>query len=271
VVQRVRKARVEVAGTVVACGARVTAWEPGDRVFGIVGGGGLATRVRVHERCVARVPDALRDRDAAAIPEAFLTAHDAVRTQAQLRPGEVLLVHGAGGGVGTAAVQIGVLAGSRVLAVARSRADDVRALGAEVIAPDGFAAAVADATDRRGADVILELVGGPNLAGNLEAVAVRGRIVIVGVGAGGRAEVNLGRLMQRRASIRGTVLRARPLEEKASVVRAFETEVLPALAAGRVRAVVDRVFAATDVHAAFDHLDAPGKFGKVLVDFGTDA
>jgi putative PIG3 family NAD(P)H quinone oxidoreductase len=260
---------VEVAGTVVARGSRVTAWQLGDRVFGLVGGGGLADRVLVHERCVTRVPDGLDERDAAAVPEAFVTAHDAAFTQAGLRMGETLVVHGAAGGVGTAAVQLGVAAGARVLAVVRSdaAAGAVAALGAETVPDDGFPGAIVEATGGAGADVILELVGAPHFPGNLEALALKGRVVVVSVAAGSDATVPLVRLMQKRASVRGTVLRARPLEEKAAAVRAFEREVVPQLAAGRVRPVVDSEFPAERAAAAFERLDGHGKLGKVLLAF----
>jgi NADPH2:quinone reductase len=260
---------LEVTGSVEACGERVSAWQPRDRVFGLVGGGGLADRVLVHERCLARVPDQLQDREATAVPEAFITAHDAVRSQAGLTPGETLLVHGAAGGVGTAAVQIGVVTGARVLGVVRSNqaADAVRELGGEPIENESFVRGVAQATDGQGADVVLELVGAPHFEDDLDALALRGRIVIVGVGAGQEATIPLLRLMQKRAAVRGTVLRPRPLEEKAAAVRAFEREVVPALADGRMRPLVDSVYPAADITDAFDRLAGRGKVGKVLIEF----
>ena len=255
---------LEVAGAVEAFGERVTAWRLGDRVFGLIGGGGLADRVLVHERCVARVPDSLSEEEASAAPEAFITAHDAVCTQAGLRMGETLLVHGAAGGVGSAAVQIGLALGARVVATVRSDAarEAVEALGAEVVWDDGFAEAVSGA-----ANVILELVGAPHFPGNLDALAPKGRIVVVGVGAGQEIALPLRVLMGKRASIRGTVLRARPLEEKAAAVRAFEREVVPHLASGRVHALVDSVYPAAEFATAFDRLAGRGKVGKVLLEF----
>lgn len=247
---------LEVAGTVIACGEAVTTWRAGDRVFGLVGGGGLSDTVAVHERHVARIPDVLTDREAAAIPEAFITAHDAVFTRAGLALGETLLVNGASGGVGTAAVQLAVAAGARVLANARSRHDALVDMGAE---PCQLAEA-------RGADVVLELVGAANLPGSLEALAARGRIIIVGTGAGADAELSLRALMGRRASLMGTMLRARPMEEKAAAVQAFARSVVPQIAAGRIRPVIDRVFPVAEAAAAFDHLAAPGKLGKVLLE-----
>ena len=245
-------------------GERVSSWQSGDRVFGLVGGGGLADRVLVHERCVTRVPDTLDEQGAAAVPEAFVTAHDAVFTQAGLRPGETLLVHGAGGGVGTAAVQLGVVAGARVVATVRSAhvEDAVAALGAEIVRDEDFRGGPSVS-----ADVILELVGGVHFPANLDALARRGRIVIVSVAGGNEITLPLHTLMQKRATISGTVLRARPLEEKAAAIRAFEREVVPGLASGRLRPIVDSVYPAHDVRAAFDRLDERGKLGKVLLDF----
>lgn len=255
---------LEVAGSVESHGERVSTWQPGDRVFGLVGGGGLADRVLVHERCVTRVPDALDGQGAAAVPEAFVTAHDAVFTQAGLRSGETLLVHGAGGGVGTAAVQLGVAAGARVVATVRSAhlEEAVAALGAEIVRDEDFRGGPPPS-----ADVILELVGGVHFPANLDALARRGRIVIVSVAGGNEITLPLHTLMQKRATISGTVLRARPLEEKAAAIRAFEREVVPGLASGRLRPIVDSVYPAHDVRAAFDRLDERGKLGKVLLDF----
>jgi NADPH:quinone reductase-like Zn-dependent oxidoreductase len=143
----------------------------------------------------------------------------------------------------------------------------VRSLGATPVDDDDFVAAVAHETDGHGADVVLELVGAPHFPGNVEALAVRGRLIVVGVGAGQEVQLSLLRMMQKRATLKGTVLRARPIEEKGAAVRAFEREVIPALAAGTIRPLVDRVFDAGDAPAAFDHLAAPGKTGKVLLRF----
>jgi putative PIG3 family NAD(P)H quinone oxidoreductase len=260
---------LEVAGTVVAVGERVSSQRVGERVFGLVGGGGLADRVVVHERCVARVPDALDEQSAAATVEAFVTAHDAAFTQAGLRPGETLLVHGGAGGVGSAAVQLGVATGAHVLATVRSDASGtvVSELGAASLPDEGFADRVLKATAGAGADVILELVGGVHFPGNLEALARQGRIAIVSVAGGNEIELPLLTLMVKRARLFGTVLRSRPLEQKAAAVRAFEREVVPLLAGGRVRPLVDSVFPAADAVAAFDRLAGPGKAGKVLLDF----
>jgi NADPH2:quinone reductase len=261
---------LEVAGTVEAVGSRVAAFAPGDLVFGLVGGGGLADRVLATERSLIPVPAGLEEREAAAVPEAFITAHDAVRTQARLAPGEILLVHGAAGGVGTAAVQIGVAAGARVLGTVRTpqAAALVQELGGEPVEDDGFAAAVLERTDGHGADVVLELVGAPHFPANLEILADQARVMIVGTGAGADVELPLRALMARRAAIRGTMLRHRPPELKAAAVQAFGHELGPHFTAGRLRPVIDSVYPAERVTEAFDRLDGPGKAGKVLLELG---
>jgi NADPH2:quinone reductase len=250
---------IEVAGRVIACGPRTTVWHEGDRVFGVVGGGGLADRVIVHERHLAPVPENLDEAGAAAVPEAFVTAHDAVFTRARLAVGETLLVNGANGGVGTAAVQLGLASGAFVLGGVRSEesAARVRELGAEPVALG----------EASGADVVLELVGARNLPADLEAIGPLGRVIVVGTGAGAETSINLRALMGKRASLMGTVLRARPHEQKAAAVQAFARSVVPLLASGAVRPIVDRVFPAGEAPAAFDRLAGRGKFGKVLLEF----
>jgi NADPH:quinone reductase len=258
---------LEVAGVVAATGPGVRAWRPGDRVFGLVGGGGLADRVVVHERHVAAVPGNLADDVAAAVPEAYITAHDAVFTQCGLQMGETLLVNGANGAVGSAGARLGLAAGARVVANVRSP-ETARALAAEgaiVVTPDGAAPRIGA---MGGADVVLELVGAPNLDLDFGVLALKGRIVIVGHNAGSQASISLNPLMVKRASLRGTVLRARPIEEKAAAVQAFARSVLPLLAAGRALPEIDRVFPAAEATSAFDYLAKPGKTGKILLDFG---
>jgi NADPH:quinone reductase-like Zn-dependent oxidoreductase len=258
---------LEVAGVVTATGDAVRGWQAGDRVFGLVGGGGLADRVVVHERHVTAIPGNMTDETAAAVPEAYITAHDAVFTQCELKMGETLLVNGANGAVGSAAVRMGLAAGARVVANVRSP-DTARALveaGALIVTPDTAAEHV---TALGGADVVLELVGAPNLDLDFSALALKGRIIIVGTTAGQEGAISLRTLMGKRASLRGTMLRARPLEEKAAAVQAFDRSVVPLLAAGRALPDIDRVFPAAEAAAAFDYLTKPGKAGKVLLDFG---
>lgn len=260
---------LEVAGTVIEVGEAVGAVHVGQRVFGIVGGGGLADRVAAHESVLASVPDVLTDLQAAAVPEAFFTAHDAIRTQADLVMGETLVVHGATGGVGTAAVQLGVAAGARVLGVVRrpEAADHVRRLGAEPITDATFVDEVLAATDGKGADVILELVGAVHFPHNLNAGAIGARIVVVGTGVGAEAAIPLRLLGRRRQSIRGTVLRARSTAEKAQVALRFAREVRPSLATGAIQPVVESVYPVDAIRDALDALAAPGRSGKLLIDF----
>ncbi len=258
---------LEVAGMVAATGPGVRAWKTGDRVFGLVGGGGLADRVVAHERHVVAVPGGLADDVAAAVPEAYITAHDAVFTQCGLRLGETLLVNGANGAVGSAGARLALAAGARVVANVRSpeAARPLEREGALVATPDTLAGQLAALG---GADVVLELIGAPNLALDFNVLAPCGRIVIVGSNAGSDAEISLRWLMGKRASLRGTALRARPLEEKAAAVQAFAGSVVPLLAAGRALPDIERVFPAAQATAAFDHLEKPGKTGKILLDFG---
>jgi NADPH:quinone reductase-like Zn-dependent oxidoreductase len=207
------------------------------------------------------VPGGLELVTAGAVPEVFTTAHDALFTQAGLRPGERLLVHGAAGGVGTAAVQLGAATGARVTATVRDpeNRERVAGLGAEeVLDADGF-------EDAGPFDVVLELVGAPNMAANLMALETGGRIVVIGVGAGFKAEVNLLALMGKRATLRASTLRARPLEEKALTARAMEREVLPLFTAGRLHVPIAEVFPLDEVAAAYDRFAARGKFGKIVV------
>src|SRR3954452_16592597 len=252
---------LELAGEVAALGPGATRFSEGDRVMAIVGGGGQAELAVVHERQLMPVPDTLDWPAAGAVPEVFTTAHDAIFTQAGLRPGERLLVHGAAGGVGTAAVQLGANTGARVTATVRNpdARGSVGALGAqEVLDPEGF-------EEHGPFDVILELVGAPNMPGNLKALETRGRIVVIGVGGGFKAEVNLLALMGKRGTLRASTLRARPLEEKALTARVMEREVLPLFAAGRLRVPIAETFALDDVEAAYDRFAAGGKLGKIVL------
>jgi NADPH:quinone reductase len=257
---------LEVAGTVAATGPEVRAWHLGDRVFGIVGGGGLADRVVVHERHVTAVPANLADDVAAAVPEAYITAHDAAFTRAGLLLGEVLLVNGANGAVGSAAVRLGLAAGARVVGSVRSpgSASALEEHGALIVSPQTARERLAELG---GADVVLELIGAPNLDLDFDVLALKGRIIVVGTAAGEEAAVSLRRLMGKRASLYGTVLRARPMEEKAAAVQSFARSVVPLLAAGRLEPAIDRVFGAAEAAAAFDHLARPGKSGKILLEF----
>lgn len=251
---------LELAGEVVAVGPGALRFSVGDRVMGIVGGGGQAELALVHERVLMPVPDALSWPEAGGVPEVFTTAHDAVFTQAGLLSGERLLVHGAAGGVGCAAVQLGRAAGARVTATVRNPdlRDGVAALGATVIEPEGFA-------DHGPFDVILELVGAANLADNLRSLEIGGRLAVIGTGAGATGEINLGALMQKRGRIHGSTLRARPLEFKALTARAVERSVLPLLQAGTVIVPVAATYSLRDAPAAYEHFQRGGKLGKIVL------
>jgi putative PIG3 family NAD(P)H quinone oxidoreductase len=258
---------LEVSGTVEACGAQVLGWKPGDRVFGLVGGGGLADRVLVHQRCVAAVPDVLDEPGAAAVPEAFITAHDAIVGQAGLRGGETLLVHAVGSGVGTAAVQLGRALGVFVIGTARTAAKLERArelgMNAGVVVEN---AKFADAVRKHGEPhVVLELVGGPYFDEDIRTVGVLGRIVLVGLLAGGRNEVDLGGILRKRLRIFGTVLRARPLEEKIAVMRSFEAQIVPLLQRGLIAPVIDEVMDLDAAAAAHQRMASNAGFGKIIL------
>jgi putative PIG3 family NAD(P)H quinone oxidoreductase len=251
---------LELAGEVVGRGPGAERFEEGDRVMAIVGGGGQAELATVHERVAMPVPERLDWPEAGGMPEVFTTAHDAIFSQAGLRPGERLLVHGGAGGVGTAAVQLGKAAGAQVVATVRDegRRADVERLGARAIAPEGFA-------DEGPFDVVLELVGAPNMPGNLGSLATGGRIAVIGVGAGFKAEVNLLALMGKRARIHGSTLRARPLEEKAATARLLEREVLPLFDSGALAVPVADTFPLAEAEQAYKRFTDGGKLGKIVL------
>lgn len=251
---------LEFAGEVAECGPGVHRFEPGDRVMAVVGGGGQAELIAVNERLAVPIPDDVEWDAAGGIPEVFTTAHDALFTQGGLVAGERLLVHGAAGGVGTAAVQLGQLTGARVTASVRNEAsrEKIAALGAHAIAPEGF-------EDEGPFDVILELVGAPNFPGNLKALATRGRICVIGVGAGPKIELNLVALMGKRGAIHASTLRARSLEDKATAARLIEKAVLPAFDTGELTVPVARTFPLNEAADAYAFFQQSGKFGKVVL------
>jgi NADPH2:quinone reductase len=254
---------LELAGEVAALGPGAERFSEGDRVMGIVGGGGQAELALVHERVLVPVPENLDWPEAGGVPEVFTTAHDAVFTQARLESGERLLVHGGAGGVGTAAIQLGRAAGARVTATVRNPElrHGVSALGAKVIDPEDF-------VGHGPFDVILELVGAINLDGNLKALETEGRIAVIGTSAGAKGEMHLGLLMMKRARMHGSTLRSRPLEGKALTARALERSVLPLLAAGTVRVPVAQTFSLQDAPAAYQRFQAGGKLGKIVLVIG---
>lgn len=260
---------LEFAGVVDEVGDAVTRWRHGDRIMGIVAGGGYAERVAVDERVAVAVPAGMDMTVAGAIPEVYMTAYDAVFLQAGLKRGETLLIHAVGSGVGTAALQLARRAGAHTIGTSRtaSKLERAAAMGLELGVPGGEAweAAVMDATAGRGADVILDLVGARYLARNQAATALRGRHVVVGVPGGIRASLDLRLLMARRARIFGTVLRARGVEEKADLARDFTASVLPGFADGALEPAIDRVFPAARAADAHRRMEANENFGKIVL------
>ena len=261
---------LEFAGTAEELGPSCRLRAVGDRVMGLVGGAGYADEVVVPERETIRVPTGLSLEEAGAIPEAFVTAWDAFG-QAELRPGETVLIHAVGSGVGTAALQLARAMGARSVGTSRTRAKVRRALGLGLehgIACEGQEAWVAEARrilGEAGADVVLDLVGGDYVEGNLEILATRGRWIVVGLPAGREGTLDLRKLMSKRGTIRGTVLRARPDEEKALLAREFERSVVPLFERGRIAPVVGRIFDATEAGEAHRYVEANESFGKVLL------
>jgi len=252
---------LELAGEVEALGPGAERFAEGDRVMAVVGGGGQAELAVVHERAAMPVPEPLDWPAAGGLPEVFTTAHDALFSQAQLRPGEHLLVHGAAGGVGCAAVQLGRAAGARVTATVRNEElrGRVAELGARAIEPEGY-------EEEGPFDVILELVGASNLQGNVKSLATGGRIAVIGVGGTGpTGEISLHILMQKRGRIHGSTLRARPLEEKAIAMRLIEKEVLPHFANGTLTVPVAETFELDRAEEAYARFEAGGKLGKIVL------
>jgi NADPH:quinone reductase-like Zn-dependent oxidoreductase len=237
-------------------------------VYGICGGGAQADYIVTHERLLAPIPDCLDWTSAAGVPEVFMTVHDALFTQAGLGMGETVLIHAVGSGIGTAAVQLARAAGARTFGTSRTpqKLERAASLGLDVgLEATGFADAVRARTGGAGVDVILDVVGGPYLADNLASLATRGRIVVLAAMGGGKAPLPFGLLMSKRARVMGSVLRARPLEEKIEVTRAFARHVNPLLAAGTVRPIVDRVMPLSDVAAAHTYMESDTSFGKVIL------
>jgi NADPH:quinone reductase len=262
---------LEYAGEVDALGPDVAGpLRIGDRVFGIVGGGGQAEYVLTHERMAVPIPPDLDFVHAAAVPEAFITAHDALLTQGRLDPGGRVLIHAVGSGVGTAAVQVAHAMGCTVLGTSRTPAklERARALGLDHgidTSAEEFAQVARARTDGDGVDVVIDFLGGPALAGNLSALATRGRLVLVGLLGGSNAPFDLNLMLRKRLTIIGTTLRARPMEEKIAATRRFAAQVVPWLARGLVRPVVDSVFAFDDVRAAQARMESNEVFGKVIL------
>ena len=263
---------MEFAGEVAGVGTEVVAWQPGDRVFGVVGGGGNAEYLVTDAQSVARIPDRLSWTDAAAIPEVFITAHDALFTQAALQRDERVLIHAVGSGVGLAATQLVRAYGAVPFGTARSsdkiqRAREFGLKDGIVVAGDvSVITAAADAlTHGKGFEVTLDLLGGAYLVASIQAAARRGRIMLIGTIAGRAATVPLGMILVKRLLLRGTVLRARSIEEKRAATAAFARDVLPLLASGTVLPTVDRVYELDEIRAAHERLASNETFGKVVL------
>lgn len=262
---------MEIAGEVDAVGDGVIDLRRGDRVLGLVGGGAYAEYVVVHARALARLENGMSFTDAAAIPEAFLTAWDALVTQAGLSPGETLLVHAAASGVGSAAVQIANALGVTVIGTARTQSKLLRmlelGLASGICVQDGmFATQVLAKTSGRGVDVILDLVGGAYVAQDIECVKTLGRVVVASTTAGSEAPIDLGALLRKRALIRGTMLRSRPLEERIVLAQTLQGRLLPLFALGRLRPVIDRVLKLEEAPLAHRIVQSNETVGKVVLE-----
>jgi len=265
---------LEFAGEVSAIGAGVRSWSTGDRVFGITAGEAQAEFLLIDESLLAKIPDDLSFTEAAAVPEAFITAHDAIFTLGELKNDETLLIHAVGSGVGLAALQMAKARGAFVVGTSRTTGKVERCkeefgmdIGLIIRDPQDFARSVRGCTAERGADVILDLVGAAYFHQNLESLALKGRLIIVGLTSGRTAEFNMGLALQKRAKIIGTVLRPRNVEEKAAVTRIFAEEVVPLFVSGEIRPNLDRVFPAADVIEAYKYLESNESFGKVVLEF----
>jgi putative PIG3 family NAD(P)H quinone oxidoreductase len=262
---------LELAGEVVALGEGVTSVAIGDAAMGILGGGGYAEYALSPAETLVPIPDGMDPVVAGAIPEIYMTAYDAAFVQEGLRKGETLLVHAIGSGVGTAALQLANRIGAAVIGTSRTpeKLEAAKGLGLDhaVLADADWPARVLEITGGKGVDVILDLVGGPYLEGNQKVVAELGRHIVVGVPGGAEATLSLRALMGRRASIRGTVLRARPLPEKIELARLFAENVLPGFDDGGLSPVIDRVFPADEAADAHAYMERNENFGKILLEW----
>ncbi len=256
---------LEFAGVIQATGTRVTKGKPGQRVMGLLSGGGYAERVVLHESLALPVPDRLTFEQAAAIPEAYITAFDALFLQLGLSMGETLLIHAVGSGVGVAALQLSKQAGATVFGTAGSndKLEKAGKLGLDLginYKTQDFEQMIAERTGKRGIDLILDLVGAAHWQKNLSSLALRGRIILVGLTGGAKAETNLSLILSKRLTIVGTVLRSRPLHEKARVTEAFERQVIPLLASGALEPVIDRVFRLEQAAEAHEYVGQEPEF-----------
>lgn len=264
---------LEFAGEVAEIGENVSKFQVGDRVFGITAGGAQAEFLLTDESLLAEIPENLSFTEAAAIPEAFITAHDAVFAQANLKKNETLLIHAVGSGVGLAALQLAKAKNIRTFGTSRTqdKLEKCRKFGLDeaILTGEGanFAGIIKEKTDGKGVDVILDLVGAVYFAANLDSLALKGRIMLVGTTGGAKAEMNFAPVMSKRAKIIGTVLRARPTVEKAEATAAFIEEVVPLFAEGKIKPNIDRVFKITEIREAHEYLESNASFGKIVLEF----
>lgn len=264
---------LEFAGTVAEVGAGVSEFAVADQVMGIVGGGGMASHLVVHAREAIRVPRGMSLSDAAAIPEVFLTAYDALFVQAGLGMGQTVLLHAIGSGIGTAALQLARAASAQPIGTSRTadKLERCAALGLAkedgiaVAADKRFAEQVRSRTNGRGADVILDTVGAAYLSENVAALAMQGTLVVIGLMGGASAELALSGLLAKRARVQGSVLRSRPLEEKAALAQAFSRAALPLFERGALRPVVDCVMPMAEVRQAHQRMERNETFGKIVL------
>jgi putative PIG3 family NAD(P)H quinone oxidoreductase len=261
---------LECSGRISAVGPDVTGWQVGDEVCALLAGGGYAQRVAVPQGQILPIPAGVTLAGAAALPEAACTLQATVFQQARLAPGETLLVHGGAGGIGTMAIQLGKAVGVTVACTAGSPAKLARCreLGADLAISyrdDDFTTAVRDFTGGRGADVILDIMGGSYLQRNLDTLATGGRLMMISMRGGDRGEVDLGLLMRKRASILASTLRARPITEKAAVVAGVRDRIWPLISSGQISPVIERMLPMADAAAAHRLLDDGSHVGKVLL------
>lgn len=262
---------IEFAGEVTATGSRVQGFAPGDRVLGLLPGGGYAEQAVTHQRLAVRVPDRLSWIEAGSLPEVFITAHDAL-LQAGLVAGESVLIHAAGSGVGVAAIQVARALGAGLLigtAGSAAKLERAQALGLNVgvnYREEDFAKVVLEATGGRGVDVVIDVIGADYWAANLKALALKGRMTMVGLMSGARVDANLGLLLGKRLQVRGTTLRARPLEEKAAATQLFAKSVIPHIQSGGINPVIDRTFPLAEAAAALAYMATNANFGKIVLE-----
>lgn len=264
---------LEFAGEVAEIGENVSDLEIGDRVFGITAGGGNAEMILTESSHLAKIPENLSFTEAATFPEVFITANDAIFTQGELKSGETLLIHAVGSGVGLAALQLAKAKGATVFGTSRTaeKLEECKKFGLDVgIATDEnkeFSKIIKEKTDGKGVDVILDLVGASYFEANLESLALKGRLILVGLVGGRTAEFNLGMALSKRLKIIGTVLRARSSEEKTEATKSFIENVLPLIESGEIKPNLDKVFKAEDAGKAHEYLESNESFGKVVLEF----